>query len=281
MADVERSHGTAPRVVLVGIPDDARAGSVARALAAERLMPVTVFTRDALLAFARDGVVSAVVVDLVLGGAEDDGAPLDLTLDHVRSATAAPVVLLGFVPGAGANALGTGAEGLLGVDASAADVVGTVLTALARAGGDVHARARQPDTVTACGDLVVDLRNFEAWQGSQRLALTPTELRILAALVGADGDVVTKHELQLAAWGTAGAHEDNRLQAHMRRLRSKLGEVPGDGACRVRTVRGVGFRLDRPSRVNGTRTTSDLPFAAGAPVHEATGIGAEPSGADR
>jgi DNA-binding response OmpR family regulator len=266
MADVERTHARTAGVVLVAIPGDARAASVARALAAERLMPVTVFTRDALVAFARDGPVSAVVVDPAIDGLHNGNGTM---LDAVRAATAAPIVVIGFVSGAGADALGTGADALLGVDASPADVVGTVLTAIAHGGG--------PAGVVTCADLVVDLRNFEAWRGAQRLALTPTELRILAALVAGRGDVVTKHELQTAAWGTAGTHEDNRLQAHMRRLRSKLDAAPGDaapgdaapgntnGTCRVLTVRGIGFRLD----------------VSRASVHEPTGIGVEPSGARR
>jgi DNA-binding response OmpR family regulator len=255
MADVERTHGAATSIVLVAVPDGDRAAAIARALAAEHLMPVVAFSRDALLGFAADGHVAAVVIDIDLepGVACGDRPAL---LPAVRAVTAAPIVVLGFVPGVGPDALGTGADDLLGRDASPADVVGSVLTALAR--------GVPADEVMACADLVVDLRNYEAWRGSQRLALTPTEIRVLGALVGAQGDVVTKHDLQRAAWGTAGAHDDNRLQAHMRRLRSKLDGAVGDPGCRVRTVRGVGFRLER-----------DL--GAGALVHEATGIGANQS----
>jgi DNA-binding response OmpR family regulator len=98
--------------------------------------------------------------------------------------------------------------------------------------------------VVAWADLVVDLHNYEAWHGTLRLVLTPTELRLLGGLVAARGDVVTKHDLQKAAWGSAGTHDDNRLQAHLRRLRTKLTDAGAERTCRIHTVRGVGFRLE-------------------------------------
>jgi DNA-binding response OmpR family regulator len=269
--DVERTLTPSASAVLVALPDGERAAEIARALAAERLMPVMAFTRDALLKFAADGRVAAVVVDLALDAeAAGPGPPL---LRAVRSATTAPVVVLGFVPGAGADVRTTGADGLLGVDASAADVVGTVVTALTR---------RRDVPVVTCGDLTVELHNFEAWHGPDRLAVTPTELRLLAALAAARGDVVTKHDLQRAAWGTAGAHDDNRLQAHMRRLRTKLDGQPCDRVCRVRTVRGVGFRLEQlPGVPPSPASRPARGRRAGAAVHEVTGFGAEPSGRRR
>jgi DNA-binding response OmpR family regulator len=240
VADLDRTLSGGTGVVLVALPDDDRAAAVARALAAEHLMPVMAFTTAALLDFAADPAVVAVVVDpAVRSPADRAAAPMATLVGRVRALTAAPVVVLGYVPGDGWTPVDE-VDGLLGADASAADVVGTVLTAIAHRGATT-------DEVVACADLVVDVRNFEAWQGARRLALTPTELRVLAVLVSAGGDVVTKHDLQRAAWGTAGAHDDNRLQAHMRRLRTKLAGKGADEACRVRTVRGVGFRLDPPS----------------------------------
>jgi DNA-binding response OmpR family regulator len=257
--------------VLVATSDDRRAGAIARALAAEHLMPVTVFSHGALLDFATDRHVTAVVVD---PAGLDDGrpgspSPAELVA-RVRAATPAPIVVLGFVPGDGWGQAGDHADGLLGTDASPADVVGTVLTAVARRG--------PADEVVACADLVVDLRNYEAWQGTRRLPLTLTELRLLGVLVAAQCDVVTKHDLQKAAWGSAGAHDDNRLQAHMRRLRHKLAqaaETPGD-VCGVRTVRGVGFRLE-PGQAPGRPSP---PFA-GANVHEPTETVTRTSGSGR
>lgn len=220
-------------VVLVAVPDAQRAATIARALAAERLMPVTAYTFEAMLAFAAEGRFAAVVVDAAIDPAVDPR----VVIRTLAEATPVPMVVLGFVPGDGSAALAPGTAGLLGADAPAADVVGTVVTAIAHdgRGGDV----------VSCADLVVDLRNYEAWSDGRSLDLTPTELRLLAALVAGQGGLVTKQQLQTAAWGSASPHDDNRLQAHIRRLRRKLDRAHGPGGCRVRTVRGVGFRLEK------------------------------------
>jgi DNA-binding winged helix-turn-helix (wHTH) protein len=275
--DADRALSGGASVVLVALPDGGRAAAIARALAAEHLMPVMAFTTDALLDFAADRLVSAVVVDpagLTMtaapagrpAGRQTGADPGSSGLvDRVRAVTAAPIVVLGFVPGDGRGPTGDRVDGLLGGDASAADVVGTVLTAIARGG--------PADEVVACAELVVDLRNYEAWQGTRRLALTPTELRLLGVLVAAQGDVVTKHDLQKAAWGSAGAHDDNRLQAHMRRLRHKLARSE-HRAAGVRTVRGVGFRLEPAVVAAETAPPGDK-------VHEPTQTGARTSGRRR
>ena len=240
-------------------------------------MPVMAFTADTLVDFAADRAVAAVVVDPAMNG-DDPADPGSTSLiRRLRTVSAAPIVLLGFVPGDGWGPTAEPIDGLLGVDASAADVVGTVLTAIARRGS--------AEEVVACADLVIDLHNYEAWQGTRRLALTPTELRVLAVLVAADGDVVTKHDLQKAAWGSAGTHDDNRLQAHVRRLRSKLIDPAGDPCCRLRTVRGVGFRLEPPSAypIRPDPPPGDRPSPAdlGENVHEATETVARRSGPRR
>jgi DNA-binding winged helix-turn-helix (wHTH) protein len=234
---MDRGLSSASSAVLVALPDGQRAAEIARALAAEQLMPVLAFTPAALTDFAADPKVAAVVVDPAVGSPSGTTPGMAALIGRVRAVTAAPIVLLGFVQGNGWGPIGDEIDGLLGANASAADVVGTVLTVIAR-------RGVAADEVVAWADLVVDLRNCEAWQGTRRLVLTPTELRVLGGLVVAGGGVVTKHDLQKAALGSAGAHDDNRLQAHVRRLRTKLADPDAERTCRIRTVRGVGFRLE-------------------------------------
>jgi DNA-binding winged helix-turn-helix (wHTH) protein len=261
---MDRGLSSASSAVLVALPDGERAAEIARALAAEHLMPVMAFTTSALTDFAADPNVAAVVVDPAVGSPPGTTPGMAALIRRVRSVTAAPIVLLGFVPGDGWGPIGDEIDGLLGADASAPDVVGTVLTAIAR-------RGVAADEVVAWADLVVELHNYEAWQGARRLVLTPTELRVLGGLVAAGGDVVTKQDLQKAAWGTAGAHDDNRLQAHVRRLRTKLANASGDGAgeCQVRTVRGLGFRLDHAGQAPRAM------HAARAHDHETTRVDRE------
>jgi len=72
-------------------------------------------------------------------------------------------------------------------------------------------------------------------------SLTPTEFRILAALAARPGDVVRRAELTAAAWPEGAIVHANTLDAYIRRVRHKLGEVGSERA--IETVRGVGYTL--------------------------------------
>jgi two-component system, OmpR family, response regulator len=255
MPDVGATRSPATDTVLVGLPGGERTADIGRALAAENLLPVRAFDGDALMRFAADRDFAAVVVDPAFDPSVEPAA----LFETLRAATPAPIVVLGLVPGDASTVLAPGISGQLGADAPPADVVGTVVTAIAH--------RSQGDEVVAFDHLVVDLHNFGAWHGTHRLDLTVTELRVLGALVSAHGDLVTKHELQRAAWGSASGHGDSRLQAHVRRLRAKLASAPGGpgaGDCQVRTVRGLGFRLDHAGEAPAAaRAPGDVPGDAG------------------
>jgi DNA-binding response OmpR family regulator len=88
--------------------------------------------------------------------------------------------------------------------------------------------------------LTVDPAGFEARVHGRRLALTPTEFRLLGRLVR--GGVVPNKSLLRAGWPRQ--HDELRadvLRAPIRRLRSKLASA-GSGV-RVENLRGVGYRL--------------------------------------
>jgi two-component system phosphate regulon response regulator PhoB len=75
--------------------------------------------------------------------------------------------------------------------------------------------------------------------GDRRVDLTPREYRLLAALVGQAGRVVTRRQLIASVWGPESAHSDRVVDAHVKAIRRKLGEAKD---C-VETVRGVGYRF--------------------------------------
>jgi two-component system response regulator MprA len=72
--------------------------------------------------------------------------------------------------------------------------------------------------------------------------LTPTEYRVLAALMGAAGGVVRRRELARAGWSVGASVSDNTLDQYLARLRRKLAAV--DAGRRIHTVHGVGYRFD-------------------------------------
>ena len=98
-----------------------------------------------------------------------------------------------------------------------------------------------PGPATTAGDLVLDAVRHTLTASGTRVDLTPTEFRLLAALMAASGDIVRRRELIRAAW-PAGAHvSDNTLDQYLTRLRRKLREA-GSGLT-IGTARGIGHRL--------------------------------------
>ena len=80
----------------------------------------------------------------------------------------------------------------------------------------------------------------EARVGDATLTLTPTEFRLLEALVRADGDIVPHHQLARAGWPAETDPDVLWLKPHLARLRSKVEAAKGPG---IAAVRGVGYRI--------------------------------------
>jgi DNA-binding response OmpR family regulator len=72
--------------------------------------------------------------------------------------------------------------------------------------------------------------------------LTPTEYRLLAALMGAPQQVVRRRALVSAGWPHGALVADNTLDQYVARLRRKLAAA-GDPDRAIATVHGVGYRF--------------------------------------
>jgi DNA-binding response OmpR family regulator len=93
---------------------------------------------------------------------------------------------------------------------------------------------------TGAGDLSLDpvTHALLGPAGSQRL--TPTEFRVLAALMAGTGEVVRRRELQTAGWPDGTHVADNTLDQYVARLRRKV-EAAGDPGRSIDTMHGVGY----------------------------------------
>ena len=79
------------------------------------------------------------------------------------------------------------------------------------------------------------------------LPLTATERAMLQKLAENRGHVVTYDAMCEAVWGSDYYGYENSLNVHMRHLREKLEENPGQPRC-LRTVRGIGYKLEREEK---------------------------------
>lgn len=111
----------------------------------------------------------------------------------------------------------------------------------------VEALARRPARTTdMAGRLKIDPERFSLRSPSGEVRLTPTEYRIVAALLARPGEVVRRRRLIEAAWPLGAIVADNTLDSYIRRIRTRLEQA---GATeRIETVRGVGFSIREPDK---------------------------------
>ncbi len=96
------------------------------------------------------------------------------------------------------------------------------------------------------GPLSVNLDGMDVTLHGSTVPVTPTEYRLLTALLERRGQVRTRDQLLGDIWDTdpevAARIRTRTVDMHVRRLRAKLGPV-GEW---IETVRGVGYRLRVP-----------------------------------
>jgi two-component system response regulator RegX3 len=95
-----------------------------------------------------------------------------------------------------------------------------------------------------CAEIVMDTAKHEVTAGDRVVHLTPTEYRLLELLLRRPGRVLSREYILDSMWdGYYGSSKT--LDVHVRHLREKLETDPSHPRL-IKTVRGAGYRLDRP-----------------------------------
>lgn len=93
--------------------------------------------------------------------------------------------------------------------------------------------------VVAAGGIEIDRAQHRSVVDGQELNLTPTEFRLLWALVRQPGRAFSRHELMETAMGDDALVLERTIDVHVKSLRQKL----ASRADQIETVRGVGYRF--------------------------------------
>jgi DNA-binding response OmpR family regulator len=190
----------------------------------------------AALRAIEDDVPGLVVLDLMLP--EIDGLSV---IEAARRVTGTPIIVLSArgTTGDRITGLRVGADDYLPKPFSPAELVLRVERVLART---APAAAGSPDRILESGDVRLDLGRREVTRAGRPVAVTAVEFRLLAALVEADGRVLSRDQLLDAVYGTdADEVLDRTIDVHVGRLRDKLGDRAEDPSV-IATVRGFGYR---------------------------------------
>src|SRR5207245_10950427 len=94
------------------------------------------------------------------------------------------------------------------------------------------------------GALRLDPLAHAAFIGDEKIALTPTEFRLLAKLAANPGQAVRRRDLVQTGWPHGARVRHNTLDAYSARLRRKLSPYPD--APRIATVHGAGYEVACP-----------------------------------
>jgi two-component system phosphate regulon response regulator PhoB len=109
-------------------------------------------------------------------------------------------------------------------------------------------RRKAPEALeeaVSAGHLKVDPATRRVIAGDQELRLGPTEFKLLHFLVTHPERVHSRKQLLDRVWGDHVFIEERTVDVHVKRLRDAL--APARCASRIEPVRGVGYRLVRPS----------------------------------
>ena len=177
---------------------------------------------------------SLVLLDIMLPGI--DGLEVCRRLKGDRMTSNIPIIML--------TARGDEVDKILGLELGADDYI-TKPFSVRELGARVKSLLRrvapqqesEPQTLRA-GDIMIDITNYEAFKGGEKLSLTLKEFELLKVLVLSRGKVLTRGFLLDRIWGYEYYGETRTVDVHIRHLRQKLGEEPY-----IETVRGVGYRF--------------------------------------
>lgn len=221
---------------LLLIEDDASIREIVSiGLKASGFRVVTAVDGQQGLASARSGGFDAVILDVmlpVLDGFE--------VCREIRKFSRIPIVML--------TARTDLIDVVVGLESGADDYVKKPfelpeLMARLRA---VLRRAAAPaqESNIAAGRLEIDPAGFTVRKDGAELVLTATEFRLLLELARRPGQVFTRELLLQRVWDYEYLGETHLVDVAIQRLRAKVEDDPSSPAL-IKTVRGVGYRLDR------------------------------------
>jgi len=210
-----------PLRILVVDDDPAMVGAITALVGTEGHQVITAYDGLTAVKRFREEAPDIVLLDLAMPG--PDGFTV---AGQIRAAGPAPILVVSGESSeeAKVRALGIGADDYLVKPFGKAELLARIAAVMRRV--DRSSAGASTGPVTA-GSLVLEPARHEARVGESALTLTPTEFRLLEALVRAAGDIVPHHLLARAGWPAETDPDLLWLKPHLARLRARSARAVG------------------------------------------------------
>lgn len=201
---------------------------------------------------ARDGAEALDMFDAV----DPDLVLLDVMLPKVsgvdvcreiRSRSKVPIIMV--------TAKGSEIDTVVGLEVGADDyvtkpyrlreLVARMRAVLRRSPGDGDGPLPDDGAAVEVGDVRLDPARHEVRVRGEEVTLPLKEFELLAILLDHAGRVLTRDTLIDRVWGHDYVGDTKTLDVHIKRLRAKVEEDPGNPR-RIVTIRGLGYKFDQP-----------------------------------
>lgn len=176
---------------------------------------------------------SLIMLDVMLP--DLDGIEILKRLKRLPKTSDLPVIM--------ATARGAEIEKIQALDLGADDYLAkpfSMMEMVARVKAVLRRYKKEAPKLLVADHLILDETSHVVKNGDQIIDLTYKEYELLALLLKHQGRVYTRDQILDLIWGHNYDCESRTVDVHIRTLRAKLGNC----ASLIKTVRGVGYKLD-------------------------------------
>lgn len=92
------------------------------------------------------------------------------------------------------------------------------------------------------GDIEINFKNDEVKKAGKQVVLTAKEYQLLTYLIKNPNQILSKRKICDEVWGYEYLGYDNTIMVHIRHLREKLEDNPGEPKY-IKTIKGLGYKL--------------------------------------
>ena len=213
---------------------------VANHLKKEGYRVISAFDGDEAIRLFSQEKVDLILLDLMLPSSNG----IDI-VKEIREESLLPILIMSAKDSDVDKALGLGfgADDYIGKPFSLIEMTARINAALRRSNQYTPTASTNQENKVVVLDLIIDLDNFTVLKNGHEINLTVKEFQILSLLATHPKHVFTKGQLFERVWKETYYGDDNVINVHIRRLRSKIEDDPSKPTY-IKTIWGIGYKMD-------------------------------------